>query len=91
MVSDYRVDFSQQSRDALRRLDRSVVDRIRKKLLWLSKNFDSLMPEVLTGDPFKGLFKLRVGEYRVVYGVNRTDRVLVVHMIRHRSEAYKRP
>ena len=41
--------------------------------------------EALHGE-FEGLFKLRVGEYRVVYAIVEAD-VLVLR-IRHRSKAY---
>ena len=41
--------------------------------------------EALHGE-FEGLFKLRVGEYRVVYAFTGAD-VLVLR-VRHRSQAY---
>ncbi len=41
--------------------------------------------EPLQGE-FKGLFKLRVGEYRVVYAMSGDD--LVVLRIRHRAKTY---
>ena len=46
---------------------------------------DSRCGEALHGE-FEGLFKLRVGEYRVVYALAGSD-VLVLR-VRHRSKAY---
>lgn len=42
--------------------------------------------QALTG-PFAGLFKLRVGEYRVIYA--RTDVGYLVLRIAHRREVYR--
>lgn len=42
--------------------------------------------EALTGS-FAGLFKLRVGDYRVVYA--RTDRGYLVLRVAHRREVYR--
>ncbi len=42
--------------------------------------------EALTG-PFAGLFKLRVGDYRVIYA--RTEEGYLVLRIAHRREAYR--
>ncbi len=89
-MTAYRVELSGESRESLRRFDKQTVERILRKIDWLSQNFDSLTPEALTGD-FKGLLKLRVGDYRVAYEAKRLERLIVVHFIRHRSEAYKQP
>ena len=37
----------------------------------------------------KGLFKLRVGSYRVFYSFDREERIITVHLIGHRREIYK--
>ncbi|WP_096894553.1 type II toxin-antitoxin system RelE/ParE family toxin [Candidatus Scalindua japonica] len=52
----------------LSRLDKPIIRRILKKVSWLSNNFDSITPESLSGD-FKGSFKLRLGDWRVVYTI----------------------
>ncbi|MBI2183977.1 MAG: type II toxin-antitoxin system RelE/ParE family toxin [Thaumarchaeota archaeon] len=50
----------------------------------LDKNPDAGEP--LSGE-FKGLYKLRIGEYRVIY--TKIDGTLLVLRIRHRSKAYE--
>jgi len=61
----YQVKFMPQTVDDLSRLDKVIARRILTKVRWLSENFDTLTPEVLISE-WKGLFKLRVGSYRVV-------------------------
>lgn len=84
----YDLELIPEARDDLKELDRPVAQRILNKLHWLTENFDALTPEPLTGD-WSGLFKLRVGDYRVLYTINRAKQRLTVHLIKHRREAYK--
>ena len=85
----YGVEFRPAAVDELRKLDKAVAQRILRRLKWLAENFDTLTPEALTAE-LKGLFKLRVGSYRVIYEINRKDRLLIVHLVGHRRGIYKR-
>ena len=60
-----------------------------RKIRWLAENFDSIKPEPL-GGPLSGLYKLRVGDYRVVYSVDRDKKLLTVRLVGHRREIYER-
>jgi len=82
------VEFLPEAVEDLKRLDRAVVQRIFKKLRWLSENFDSLQPEGLSG-PLAGLLRLRVGDYRVLYEAHRAEKVLTIHLVGHRRDIYK--
>jgi mRNA interferase RelE/StbE len=75
-----RVEFRPRAAQDFQKLDQAVADRVLKKLRWLAENFDSVKPEPLTG-PFTGLFKLRVGDYRVIYRPNREKEVLTVRLV----------
>jgi mRNA interferase RelE/StbE len=85
----YKVEFSREAVDDLRRLDKAVAQRILRRLRWLSDNFDTVTPEALTAE-LKGLFKLRVGSYRVIYEVKRSERLLTIHFIGHRKDIYRK-
>jgi len=84
----YQVKFTRRAENDLSSLDKSVAQRILKRLKWLAENFEQIRPTPLTGE-WKGVFKLRVGDYRVLYTYDREDRKIVVHFVRHRSEVYK--
>lgn len=62
----YAVEFTLEAEDDLSRLSKAVAQRILKKIRWLAENFAAVTPEPLTGS-FKGLYKLRIGDYRVLY------------------------
>ncbi len=84
----YAVEFTPNAEADLARLDTSIARRVLKRLRWLAENFEGIRPEALTG-PWQGVFKLRVGDYRVLYTCDREERRIVVHFIRHRREVYK--
>ncbi len=86
----YQVQLMPEAAKALYRLDKPVTYRIVNKLKWLSQNFEHITPESLTGE-FRTLYKLRIGSYRVLYTVNRDKHALVVHLIEHRRNIYRRP
>jgi mRNA interferase RelE/StbE len=48
-----------------------------------------IKPERLKGELWKDKFKLRVGDYRVIYSVDFEKKIITVHLIGHRSEIYK--
>jgi mRNA interferase RelE/StbE len=89
MVTRYEIEFRPEARDALRRLNKPTAQRILNKLKWLAANYDTVPHEALTGE-FRGLFKLRIGDYRVIYAVDVTGYLIIVHLIGHRRSIYAR-
>ena len=67
-------------------LDPPVAKRIYKRVKWLSENLDSITPEPLEG-PWKGKYKFRVGDYRVIYSIA-PDGVRVLK-IGHRRDVHR--
>jgi len=86
----YRIRIMDPATRELERLDKPVGRRIGKRIHWLSVNLDNIRPEALAGD-LAGLYKLRVGDYRVVYEVLHDEECIVVHAIGHRREVYRTP
>ena len=86
----YQVELLPQATNDLRRLDKPVAQRIVNKLRWLEENFESTKPEALVG-PLKGLSKLRVGDYRVIYEADRENRLITIHLIGRRREIHHQP
>lgn len=63
--------------------------RTYERLFWLAYHFDEITPLPLEAT-LKGFFKLRVGDWRIVYEVNDVDKEIVVHAIDRRDKIYKR-
>lgn len=85
----YRIRILETATRELAHLDNSVGRRIVKRIRWLAENLDVIKPESLTGD-LAGLYKLRVGDYRVAYEIVRDEETIVIHLIGHRSEIYRK-
>ena len=62
-----------------------MQQRTVERLRWFLEN--DVLPEPLEGN-FKGLYRLRVGDYRIVYDFS-AETIMRVLMVRHRSNAYK--
>jgi len=85
----YQVKFTSQAENDLTRIDKSIAQRILKKIRWLAENIEQITPEQLSG-PWQGMYKLRIGDYRVIYAIDRGElKVITVHFVGHRREVYK--
>lgn len=85
MSTERRVRYSKEAGKALRKMGSQEADRIFTKIEQLAKDPASLANNIKA---LKGsdLFRLRVGDYRVIY----SDSLEVLHIIRvgHRREIY---
>lgn len=86
-MAEYAVTLSRSARKELEKLPPQLVERIFPKIESLA-----LQPRPTGCKKLKGaqnLWRIRVGDYRVVYSVNDSSRIVDVTAVRHRSEAYK--
>ena len=84
----YHVEFTPTAAEDLARLNKPIAQRILSKIRWLAENFPALTPKPLTGQ-WAGVYKLRVGDYRVLYTFDNTETSITVHFVRHRRKVYK--
>lgn len=87
MSEAYTLQFSDRALASLKRLDKTVAQRILDKLEWLAANAAVIAHTPLTGD-WSGFYRLRVGDYRVIYRLDHDNRLIVVEIIGHRREVY---
>ncbi len=85
----YDIGLLDAAEEQLARIDKPIGRRLVKRLNWLAANFDDIRPEPLSGD-LAGLYKFRIGDYRIVYEVISAERVIIVHNIGHRREIYRK-
>ena len=83
----YSVEVLEEAVVDLEKLTSATQDRILRKVQWLAENFETLTPLGLSGR-LSGLFKLRVGDYRVIYSFNADAKHIVVRQIGHRRDIY---
>lgn len=80
------IEWTKDAIKDIEKLDRQIVTRILKKVNRLSVNFERIIPEPLLGE-FKGTFKLRIGDWRVIYTIE--GNTVVIQFVGHRREIYK--
>ncbi len=71
------------------RLDKGIQARVAERLRWFVRNFEHVIPLPLGGQ-WSGFFKIRVGDWRVIYETKSDSKTIVVHLIDHRGRIYKR-
>lgn len=83
----YHVEIATSAERDLKHLPRSIARRIGRRLRQLGDVPRPTGVKKLRVSPF---YRLRVGDYRVIYEIHdREQRVVILH-IRHRQEAYRR-
>lgn len=83
----YRVEVQRSAERDLDRLSTTLFGRISARLIALAEE-----PRPPGAEKLAGLeaFRIRVGDYRVVYEVDDAARVVVVTRIRHRGDVYRK-
>lgn len=84
-----RVEFESEAIEDLDRMSPAIRERILRKINWLALNFEQAAPQGLKSN-LSGFYKLRIGDYRVIYEVEPDTQTLVIVRAGHRSEIYDR-
>ena len=71
--SKWKFDFTNEADGDLGKLDSSVRRRVLERLGWFREHFQEVSLLPLTSD-WKGFFKFRVGDWRVIYEIEREER-----------------
>jgi mRNA-degrading endonuclease RelE of RelBE toxin-antitoxin system len=87
-MTTWHIEIGAEAEKELAELDSAVYLRVVEKLEWLAKNFSRTSPQLLRYDRI-GEFKMRVGDYRVVYRQINPGTLFVVE-VGHRSVVYKK-
>jgi mRNA interferase RelE/StbE len=81
-----RIEYSRDAARTLMRIDKATTRRIRSKVEQLARDPGSLANNVKALRGWPGLFRLRVGDWRVIY--TETLVVLLVVKVAPRGSAY---
>jgi mRNA interferase RelE/StbE len=87
-MASYNIVFKPSVEKDLRFLPKSVIVRVLRQIEALRKNPLPRHSVKLAGA--EQLYRIRVGDYRVVYAVDKEPQEIMVHHIRHRREVYRK-
>ena len=83
----YDVNFKPSVEKDLRRLSKELVSRVMERIDKLRANPIPRQAIKLSGTEW--LYRVRVGEYRIVYAVDSQAGQIMIHYVRHRREVYR--
>ncbi len=86
----WTLKYHPQSLKSLRKLDRSAQKRIFEFLSNLANCDDVKASGKALSAQFKGFWRYRVGDYRIICEVKQSELVVVVIDIGHRKEVYQK-
>ena len=86
---DYKLIWHKSALDDLKSLDISISKKIFEKVeKYLSKD------PIRLGKPLKqnfaGMYRYRYGDYRIIYILNTTEKIITILEIGHRKNIYKK-
>lgn len=83
----YSVEYETEAIEDLTKLSPLMQKRIIKKIQWWAENFTEITPQPLKGK-LSDFYKLRIGDYRIIYDFDIDQQVLIIDQIGHRSQIY---
>jgi mRNA interferase RelE/StbE len=85
---EYSLELAPAASQYLAKLAPSSLQRITTKLGWYAMHSEEYTPEPLTGK-FNGLYRFRIGDYRLIYMLDKPNKRIVILSAGHRSDIYK--
>jgi mRNA interferase RelE/StbE len=86
-VADYTIGFARSARKQLQSIDRTIALRIIARIESLSVT--PRPPGCVKLEGGTQLWRIRVGDYRVVYEIDDERRFVDVSSVRHRRDVYR--
>jgi len=86
-MADYSISFARSARKELESLSAKLVQRIFPAIEALAKVPRPKGCRKLTTE--KNLWRIRSGDYRVIYTIDDDKRAIDIIAVRHRSKAYQ--
>lgn len=86
-MASYRIEWKGSAGRDLRGIDRRYIPGIVEAIDTLAVNPFPIQTRKLQG--VESSYRLRVGDYRVIYQVDSVKKTIVIFHVRHRKEAYR--
>jgi mRNA interferase RelE/StbE len=86
-MEPYKINFQPSVEKDLRKLSSENCDRLLARIEKLAN--EPLPVQSLKLKGTEGLYRIRVGDYRIVYEVDLLSKSILIHYVRHRREVYR--
>ena len=88
-MKPYQVILTSEAQSDLRGIASATRTRLLDKLEWIGENVELIQHQALQGDEWKGCYKYRVGDYRIIYQMEHPTTKVIILKVGHRREVYK--
>ena len=86
-MASFKIEWKRSAEHDLRRIDPGRIGAILSVIARME--VDPLPRGAIRLTGAEGLYRLRVGVFRVIYGVESSRSAVVIYYVRHRREAYR--
>jgi mRNA interferase RelE/StbE len=86
-MDSYKIEWKESAVKELKKLDRSIVPRITDAVGHLASSPFPVGSCKLKGS--KNAYRIRVGDYRVLYEVLENRLIILIVRVRHRKDVYR--
>ena len=84
-MESYKIEITSSAKKEVKRLDLQVIPRIIEKLKILTINpFPAGCKKLIA----RNGYRIRVGDYRIIYDVLEKEKVIKIYRIGHRKDIY---
>ena len=86
-MASYQIEIKSSASRELEKLPQQIIPRIVEAIKELAENPYSQGVKKLTG--FDRTYRIRVGDYRILYNIYQDKLIIEIIRIRHRKDAYR--
>ncbi|MDJ0636880.1 MAG: type II toxin-antitoxin system RelE/ParE family toxin [Xenococcaceae cyanobacterium MO_188.B29] len=87
-MTSYKIEWKQSAKKELKKLDKQVISRILQAVENLADNpYPSNSKKLIGSD---AVYRIRVGNYRIIYNIQSSVLIIEVIKIGHRREIYRK-
>ena len=87
-MGSFKIELKGSTEHDLKKIDKQNIPKIIEAIESLVENSFPVQSKKLKGS--ESSYRLRVGDYRVIYQVDHVNKAIVIYHVRHRKDVYKR-
>jgi len=87
MSDSYELGYDPDAEEELKQLPKEIAKRLRDKAVRIAENAEVLTHKGMTGN-WSGHYKERVGDYRLIYQMDKEAQRITIIKVGHRRDVY---
>ena len=84
----YKIVYTATFEKDIKKLDKQTIKRIFDKIFGIADNIQNIKPLRYSPRGLEKLYKLRVGDWRILFWVDNSNKIITLYTVAHRSKIY---